>query len=94
MLLHGVGSVAGAMAGATVMSVFGASSLFDYVASVYILLAAFAIYRITRKAAPMEKTPFAPVPTRAAPTVFEIGEDDDNKDGSEKSREDAAALEK
>lgn len=81
LLLHGGGAVAGAIAGGAVMSVFGAPSLFHYVAIVYLLLAGFCLYRIMRRpATPTEdKTPFTPVPKGAAPTVFEIAQESEDE---------------
>ncbi|MHA7873357.1 MAG: MFS transporter [Hyphococcus sp.] len=78
LLLHGCGSVGGAVVGASIMSVFGASSLFDYIAIVYVALAAFALYRTLRRRglSEAEKTPFTPVPRAASPAVFEIAQDE------------------
>jgi len=78
LLLHGCGSVGGAVAGAGMMSAFGPGSLFDFIAAVYILLSAYALYRITRRRGPAEadKSPFSPVPRSAAPTIFEIASED------------------
>ncbi|GAB4525655.1 MAG: MFS transporter [Amphiplicatus sp.] len=78
LLLHGLGSVVGAAAGGVIISLAGPSSLFDYVGVVYTAVAAVCIYRITRRA-PLpeeEKTPFVPVPKNAAPTVFEIAQEE------------------
>jgi MFS family permease len=89
LLLHGGGSVVGATLGATVMAAFGPPSLFLYVASIYVVFATFCLYRIlTRPPVPDEKkTPFTPVPKNAAPTVFEIGAEDNaqasNRDGQQ-----------
>lgn len=81
LLLHGCGAIAGAVIGGGAMSVFGAPALFDYIAIVYVLLAAFCIYRIARRpAVPAgEKTPFVPMPKGAAPTVFEIAQEDEDE---------------
>ncbi|MCB2114108.1 MAG: MFS transporter [Parvularculaceae bacterium] len=79
LLLHGIGSVVGATAGAIVMAIFGPASLFVYIASVYALFAGFCLIRILMKGPVPEeqKSPFAPLPKNAAPTVFEIGADDE-----------------
>lgn len=75
LLLHGCGSVIGATAGATIMSIFGPPALFIYIAAIYVLLSAFCLYRImTSPPVPeAKKSPFTPLPKNAAPTVFEIG---------------------
>jgi MFS family permease len=78
LLLHGCGSVVGATLGASVMAAFGPPSLFVYIAAIYVALAAFCLYRIlTSPPVPEDqKSPFTPLPKNAAPTVFEIGEDE------------------
>lgn len=75
LLLHGCGSVIGATAGATIMSIFGPPALFIYIAAIYVFLSAFCLYRImTSPPVPeAKKSPFTPLPKNAAPTVFEIG---------------------
>lgn len=85
LLLHGVGSVIGAFAGASVMSTFGAPSLFLYIAAVYVLLSGFCLYRITQRAAVPDddKTPFVPLPKGAAPTIFEITQEDEDEDAAQ-----------
>ena len=78
LLLHGGGSAVGAFAGAAVMSVYGAPSLFVYIAAIYLALGVFCLLRIISVPALARslKSPFTPVPKHAAPTVFEISEDD------------------
>jgi MFS family permease len=75
LLLHGCGSVVGATLGAVVMSSFGPKFLFIYIAVVYSLIGAFCLARILSKKGrtPGQKTPFAPPPNMASPSVFEIG---------------------
>jgi MFS family permease len=81
LLLHGCGSVVGATLGASVMAMFGPPALFYYVATIYVAFAGFCLYRIlTKPPVPdAQKTPFAPVPKNAAPTVFEIGAEEEGK---------------
>jgi MFS family permease len=78
LLLHGCGSVAGATLGAAVMAAFGPPALFLYIAAVYVAFSAFCLYRIVKRAPVPDalKTPFAPVPKNASPSVFEIGAGD------------------
>lgn len=80
LLLHGLGSVIGALAGGAVMNLFGPPSLFFYISGVYGLLSIFCLYRITQRTGPTQKTPFTPVPKGAAPTVFEIAQEKDEDD--------------
>jgi len=87
LLLHGLGSVAGAFVGASVMSAFGPPSLFYYIAGVYVLLSGFCLYRITRRASvpDEDKTPFVPLPKGAAPTIFEISHEDEEEEAAQRS---------
>lgn len=79
LLLHGGGSVAGATLGAMVMAKFGPPALFIYIAAIYVVFSGFCLYRIvTSPPVPEEKkSPFTPLPKNAAPTVFEIGADEE-----------------
>jgi len=90
LLLHGIGSVIGATLGAIVMANFGPASLFVYIACVYVLFASFCLVRILIKSpVPDEqKSPFAPLPKNAAPTIFEIRNEDESDKGTQ--RESAA----
>ncbi len=85
LLLHGCGSVVGATLGAIVMATFGPPALFIYIATIYVGFAAFCFYRIIKRPpAPDEKkSPFTPVPKNAAPTVFEIGENEPAEEASQ-----------
>ncbi len=91
LLLHGCGSIIGASAGGLVMSVFGPSAVFVYIAGVYTAFSAFCLIRIIiARRAQADKSPFAPVPRIAAPTVFEIAQEDpcEDEDGEDEDGED------
>jgi len=77
LLLHGCGSVVGATLGAMVMSAFGPSFLFVYIAVIYIFIGGFCLARVAsrRGVAQEQKSPFMPAPHIASPSVFEIGAD-------------------
>jgi len=77
LLLHGCGSVVGATFGAAIMSVFGPPYLFVYIAAIYVVVGAFCLARLIsrRDIGHVQKTPFAPPPHIASPSVFEIGAD-------------------
>ncbi|MCA8888218.1 MAG: MFS transporter [Parvularculaceae bacterium] len=81
LLLNGCGSVVGATLGAVVMAKFGPAALFEYIAAVYGAFIIFCIIRvlITKPVPEEEKSPFSPVPKNAAPTVFEIGAEDEDE---------------
>lgn len=78
LLLHGLGAVLGAFAGAGVMAVFGPSSLFAYIAIIYAAILVLVLIRILRRSAVAEtdKEDFVPLARNAATSVFDIGEDD------------------
>ncbi|MEM5515543.1 MFS transporter [Henriciella sp. AS95] len=61
LLLHGLGSTVGAMAGAIAMSIFAPAALFVYIAVVYLGLAGFAFIRINARAAAVIKRPYIPM---------------------------------
>ncbi|MEZ5918317.1 MAG: MFS transporter [Parvularculaceae bacterium] len=92
LLLNGCGSVIGATLGAIVMAKFGPAALFEYIAAVYSIFIVFCIIRvlITKPVPEAEKSPFSPVPKNAAPTVFEIGADDESRSETEDGAPNAA----
>ncbi|MEM9263049.1 MAG: MFS transporter [Pseudomonadota bacterium] len=85
LLLHASGSVVGAFAGGAIMSSIGPYGVFLYIAAIYGSFTLFCLVRVLQKDAtdPDEKTPFAPVPRSAAPTLFEIAEADRNSDDTD-----------
>lgn len=91
LLLHGCGSVVGAVMGGIMMSAFGPAAVFQYIAVVYLLFIAFCVLRVVQRSHKGEdKTPFSPVTRVAAPTIFEIAEAD--PEGAPASTEDKSAA--
>jgi len=78
LLLHGLGAVIGAFAGAGVMALFGPSSLFLYIAGIYAAILVLVLARILRRANVTKdsKEDFVPLARNASTTVFRIAEDD------------------
>ncbi|MBR9806587.1 MAG: MFS transporter [Alphaproteobacteria bacterium] len=71
LLLHGLGSVFGALAGALAMSVFHPAALFWYIAVIYLLLAVFSILRVgLRPSTLTKKMPYIPVPKSPLTRVY------------------------
>ncbi|KCZ46823.1 MFS transporter [Hyphomonas pacifica] len=71
LLLHGLGSVFGALAGALAMSVFHPAALFWYIAAIYLLLAVFSILRVgLRPSTITKKMPYIPVPKSPLTRVY------------------------
>ncbi|MEZ5893169.1 MAG: MFS transporter [Parvularculaceae bacterium] len=74
LLLYGVGAVIGPIVAPIAMNIFGPQALFDHVAIIYALLAAFGVFRVfLRPAAPKEKREAYVSFPRTSPAVFEIG---------------------
>jgi MFS family permease len=79
LLLNACGSVVGALVGGAMMSLFGPAAVFNYIGAIYLTLCSFIVIRIimSRGLARDEKTPFMPITKHAAPTIFEIQEEND-----------------
>lgn len=61
LLIYGVGSVIGPSIAPLIMSQFGPSSLFAYMASVHFLLALYAVWRMVVRGAPAETSDYVPI---------------------------------
>jgi MFS family permease len=68
LLANGLGATAGPILAATIMGMLGPGGLFFYMAAVLVILAGYAIWRVSRRAAPapQERTHFAIVPPAGA----------------------------
>jgi hypothetical protein len=76
ILVNGVGSVAGPIVGAAALHATGPGALFVVIAVGYLVVAAHAVWRISRRAAPPEeeRSAYVPLPAEAAPTVATLQE--------------------
>jgi MFS family permease len=74
LMMFGIGAMAGPLAASAVMARAGVEGVFLFTATVHVALAAFILYRMTRRAPapPEERTVFVAVPARASPTVFQL----------------------
>lgn len=92
LMLFGAASVIGPIIAPPIMATFGNSALFFLVASVYALLVAFGLYRMTARAAPEVQEPYVPVP-RSSPAIFELDPriDDTADEETEEDRDDQGA---
>ena len=68
LLANGLGATAGPIIAAAIMGAFGPGGLFFYIAGMLVILAGYAVWRVTRRAAlaPKERTHFAMVPPAGA----------------------------
>lgn len=71
MLLYGIGAIGGPFTNGALMSWLGPHGYWAYLAAGYLLLALFALYRMTRRAAPprQEQAPMAPMPEAMTPPI-------------------------
>ncbi len=75
LLTFGVGATAGPLVAATLMQQLGNGALFAYLTAIHSLFALFTLYRITRRAAPTERTAYVGLGTglaRTTPTAIEL----------------------
>ena len=71
IFLNGLGAVFGPTATGWMMEQVGPSGFFLFIAMLYALLAAYALYRMTRRAAPTVSGPFRGVAPTASPLAVE-----------------------
>lgn len=78
LLLHGLGAVFGAFAGAGFMALFGPRALFVYIAVIYTIIFILVTLRVLQRSGvdQEDKETFVPLAKNAATTVFELNEDD------------------
>lgn len=71
VLVNGLGSIGGPIVGAFAVEAAGPGGLFVVLAAGYVIVALYAAWRITRRAAvePDERSVFAPLPITSSPTV-------------------------
>ncbi|MEX0694895.1 MAG: MFS transporter [Rhodospirillales bacterium] len=64
LLTYGAGAIAGPLLAGQIMNQIGAAGLFYYIGGVFFLVGCYALWRMTRRAAPLseDKTSFVPTP--------------------------------
>ena len=68
LLLYGFGTMAGPVIGSGLMDVLGPSGLFAATAVFHAMIAIYVAYRVTKRAAPIDKGQFQPMPAERALT--------------------------
>lgn len=78
VLLNGVGATVGPLAVSSLMAAFGADAFFWFLAATHVVVAAYALWRITRRAAVAEdeRAHYEPLAARATPVVTAMLEDE------------------
>lgn len=73
LLIYGIGSVVGPSIAPIVMAQFGPSAMFAFTAVVHLLLSTYALYRISKRRAPVENVDFVGLPRpRALSLVLRV----------------------
>ena len=77
LFITGLGAMAGPLVIGAAMTRFGANAYFVYIGLLYALIALYALYRSTRRAAPSvaETSPYAPVLPTASAVVLEAAQE-------------------
>lgn len=69
VMASGIGAVTGPLAATAAMDMIGAGGFFWYLAALHVAIALFALYRLTRRSAPRERSPYLPYPSRSSVVV-------------------------
>lgn len=74
ILVNGLGAAFGPVLVGALIGTAGAASFFVLLGSIFLVLALYAAYRMTRRGAPVEarRAAFVPLPTSATPEVMEL----------------------
>jgi MFS family permease len=77
LFLHGLGAVTGPLAIGWLMNAYGADAFFVFIALLFSLIAAYGLWRSTRRAAPPvdQTASYAPVLPTASPVALELAQD-------------------
>ncbi len=77
LFINGLGAMLGPLAIGALMQRFGANAYFAYVGVLFGLIAAYALWRSTRRAAPSaaETSSYAPVLPQASPVALEVAQE-------------------
>lgn len=78
VLINGVGAILGPIVGSMAIGLVSPGSMFIVLAAAYAVVAGFAVFRMTRRAAPdeAERAAFTPSTVGVGPTTLMAGEDD------------------
>ncbi len=76
LFIHGTGSIMGPFVIGALMTRFGADAYFLYLSALFALIAGYAGFRMTRRAAPpiAQTTAYAPVTPQTSPVALEVAQ--------------------
>jgi MFS family permease len=75
LFINGLGAMTGPLIIGAAMTRFGPDAFFAYIGTLFALIALYAIYRATRRAAPPETSSYAPVSPSASPVALEVAQE-------------------
>ena len=75
LFINGLGAMTGPILIGAAMTRFGAGAFFAYVGLLFALIAAYAFYRMSKRATPGETSPYAPVLPQASPVALEVAQE-------------------
>jgi MFS family permease len=75
LFINGLGAMTGPLLIGAMMTRFGADAFFVYIGTLFALIALYAAYRMTRRAAPPETSSYAPVLPQASPVALEVAQE-------------------
>ena len=75
VFINGLGAVAGPLVTGWLMGAVGPRGFFLFVAVLTLVMAGYAAYRMTRRAAPSDTDPYAPVVASASPMAVEFAQE-------------------
>ena len=74
LFINGLGAITGPFLIGVMMTRFGPDAYFAYIGGLFGLIALYAGYRMTRRAAPPSSEPYAPVLPQASPVALEVAQ--------------------
>ena len=75
LFINGLGAMLGPLIIGASMTRFGPDAFFVYIGTLFALIALYALYRATRRAAPEETSSYAPVTPQASPVALELAQE-------------------
>jgi MFS family permease len=77
LFINGLGAMTGPLIIGALMTRFGANAFFAYIGTLFALIAGYALYRMTKRAATpiAETSSYAPVLPQASPVALEVAQE-------------------
>jgi MFS family permease len=75
LFINGLGAMTGPLIIGAAMTRFGPDAFFAYIGTLFALIALYALWRATRRAAPPETSSYAPVTPQATPVALEVAQE-------------------